>query len=87
MINVVQLKQITIVIVNKNKHHFTVNSEIHHYATRWQSNFHQPAANLTKYQKGTGYLGVKVFNKLPLYIKEEFDNTKKIQTECKKLLN
>jgi hypothetical protein len=31
------------------------------------------------YQKGVYYLGVKVFNKLPTYIKEEFDNTKKFK--------
>jgi hypothetical protein len=49
-----------------------VNSAIYQYATRQLSNFHQPPANLTKYQKGISYLGVKVF-KLPPYIKEEYD--------------
>ena len=75
-----------LMFLNKNKNHFTVNSEIHHYATRQQSNFHQPVANLTKYQKGIGYLGVKVFNKLPLYIKEEFDNTRKFKQSVKDFL-
>ena len=54
------------------------NSEVHNYATRLQTNFHLPSANLTKYQKAICYLGIKVFNKLPQYLKEEFDNPKKI---------
>jgi len=37
--------------------------------------FHQPSVNMTKYQKGVDYLGVKVFNKLPTYRKIESDNT------------
>ena len=52
-----------LLFLNKNRNHFTVNSAIYQYATRQQSNFLQPPANLTKYQKGICYLGVKVFNK------------------------
>jgi hypothetical protein len=51
-----------------NKNQFQVNSEIYHNSTRQKSHLHQPSANLTKYQKGVYYLGVKVFNKLPTYI-------------------
>ena len=75
-----------LMFLNKNKNQFTVNSKIYHYATRQQSNFHQPLANLTKCQKGITYLGIKVFNKLPLYIKEEFDNTKKFKQSLKNFL-
>jgi hypothetical protein len=56
-----------------------VNSSIYQYATRQQSNLHQPPANLTKYQKGIPYLGVKVFNKLPPNIKNDFDNSGKFK--------
>ena len=72
---------------NKNKNQFTVNSEIYHYVTRQQSNFYQPQANFTKYQKGICYLGVKVFNKLPPYIKEESDNLRKFKQSLKSFLN
>jgi hypothetical protein len=72
--------------LNKNKDQFTVNSQIYHYATRQQSNFHQPIANRTKYQKGTGYMGVKVFNKLPISIKKEFNNSKKFKHSLKNFL-
>ena len=40
-----------LLFLNKNKSQFTVNSEIYHYVTRQQSNFHQPQANFTKYIK------------------------------------
>jgi len=38
------------------------------------ANFHQPSVNMTKYQQGVYYLGVKVLNMLPSYIKTVFDN-------------
>ena len=42
--------------------------------------------NLTKYQKGVYYLGVKVFNKHPTYVKTESDNTKKFKLVLQKFL-
>ena len=68
-----------LLFLNENKNLFAVNSTIYQYATRQQSNLHQPLANLSKYQKGICYLGVKVFNKLPPYIKEEGDNLRKFK--------
>jgi hypothetical protein len=78
-----------LLFLNKNKNQFTVtgNSEIYHYATKQQSNFYQPPANLTKYQNGIYYLGVKVFSKLTPYIKEEFDNLRKFKQSIKNFLN
>jgi hypothetical protein len=61
------------------KNHFPVNSEVQHIDTRQYANFHKPSVNMTKYQKGVYYLGVKVFNKLPTYIKIESDNPKKFK--------
>jgi len=43
--------------------------------------------NLTKYQKGVYYLGVKVFNMLPSYIKIDSDNPKKFKLILQKLFN
>ena len=42
-----------------------VNSEIYHFDTRQHANFQQLSMNLTKYQKGVYYLGVRVYNMLP----------------------
>jgi hypothetical protein len=60
---------------------------IHNYATRQYTNFHLPSVSLTKYQKGIGYLGVNVINKLPQYLKEEFDNLNKFEQSLKNYLN
>jgi hypothetical protein len=47
----------------RKKNKFLVNSEIYHIDTRQHANFHQPSANVTGYQKGVYYLGVKVFKR------------------------
>ena len=48
----------------RNKNQFLVHSEIYYTDTRQHTNFHHPSVNVTKYQKGVYYLGVKVFNPL-----------------------
>jgi len=63
----------------RSKNQFLVNSEIYHTDTRQHANFHQPSVKVTKYQKGVYYLGVKVFNILPSYIKTEFHNPRKFK--------
>ena len=55
-------------VVN-SKHLFTKNLEVHNHNTRTANNFHLPTANLTKYQKGAYYTGIKIFNYLPARIK------------------
>jgi hypothetical protein len=61
----------------RNRNQFLINPEVHHINTRQHANFHQPSVNVAKYQKGVYYLGVKVFNALPFYIKTEFSHPKK----------
>jgi hypothetical protein len=55
-------------VVN-NVHLFTKNMEIHSHNTISANNLHVPAANITKYKKGTHYMGSKIFNHLPNHIK------------------
>jgi hypothetical protein len=43
--------------------------EIYSHNTRNANNLHVPAANLTKYQIEAHYMGIKIFNHLPNYIK------------------
>ena len=76
-----------LLFLNKNKNLFTANSTIYQYATRQQSNLHQPLDNLSKYQKRICYLGVKLFNKLPPYIKEEVDNLRKFKRSLQNFLS
>jgi hypothetical protein len=56
--------------VIKNKHLFTANCQIHSGHTRSKTNLHPPIVNLTKFQKGVYYSGIKIFNNLPHNIKD-----------------
>ena len=53
----------------KNKDLFTTNQEIHNINTRCNINLHPPICNLTLFQKGVQFSGIKLFNHLPLNIK------------------
>jgi hypothetical protein len=67
----------------KNMKNFTVYSETYQIETRQHANLHQPAVNLTKYQKGVYCMGINVYNALASYIKMESHNPKRF----KKILN
>jgi len=65
--------------VVKNKNLFILNSENHSKSTRKFNNFYQPITNLTVYQRGVNYVGIKVFNNLPPYIKDISNNVRKFE--------
>jgi hypothetical protein len=48
------------------------------YVTFHSKNLYLPQTNLTIYQKGAYYSGTKIFNNLPLEIKNAAGNQKKI---------
>ena len=73
-------------VYDKNRNQFMFNSEIYHIDTRQHANFHQLSVNLTEYQTEVYYLGVKVLNILPSYIKIESDNPKKFKFILQKFL-
>jgi hypothetical protein len=54
--------------------------------TRQRNNLYLPQATLTVYQKAAHYSGIKIFNNLPLEIKNVADNPKKIKTALKQFL-
>jgi len=58
------------IYVVKNKYIFHTNNQIHSIHTRFKTNLHPPTANLTKFQKGVYYSGIKIFNNLPHKIKD-----------------
>jgi hypothetical protein len=58
-----------LLFMTKNSEQFKSNSQIHSINTRHNNNLHYATCNLTAFQKGTHYLGIKVFNSLPLSIK------------------
>ena len=77
---------ITMFIV-KNKHQFTSNSEIHSINTGQHLNFYQPAPNLTGFKQGIYYSGVKIYNNLPVHIKQLSDNPRLFELKLKNFLH
>jgi hypothetical protein len=58
------------IFVIKTKHLHNTNNQIHSAHTRFKTNLHPPIANLTKFQKGLYYSGIKIFKNLPHDIKD-----------------
>jgi len=56
--------------VVQNKDQFTNNLEIHNINTRYNMNLHPPLLNLTLSQKGAHNSGIRLFNHLPVRIKQ-----------------
>jgi hypothetical protein len=54
-----------LLFVVKNKALFTTNQEIHNIKTRCNINLHPPICNLTLFQKGVQFSGIKLFNQPP----------------------
>ena len=73
--------------VVKNKNLFILNSENHTKSTRQFNNFYQPITNLTICQRGVHYMGIKVLNSLPPYIKDISNNVRKIEICLKRFLH
>jgi hypothetical protein len=72
--------------VIKYKELFTTNNEYIAFVPENTYNFHQPSANLTKFQTVVYYMRLKIFNTLPADIKQESDNPKKFESLLKKFL-
>ena len=62
------------------------NSEIHNINTRTKWNLHQPIPNLSTYQMGTYYSGIKVHNSLPTQIKDLSHNRKQLKSAMENFL-
>jgi hypothetical protein len=75
-----------LLFVIDNGDYFKVNSEIHNISTRNKSNLHLPISNLSVYQKGTYYTGIRVFNSLPFQIKELCHNINQFKYALKNVL-
>jgi hypothetical protein len=55
--------------------------------TRQKYNFHLPSSNLSLYQKGVYFTGIKMLNNLPQSIKNLSNDTKKFKTALKNYLH
>jgi hypothetical protein len=75
-----------LLFVVDNGDYFKVNSGIHNINTRTKSNLHQPISNLSAYQKGTYYSGIRVFNSLPSQVKNLSHNRNQFKCALKNFL-
>jgi hypothetical protein len=75
-----------LIFMIKNKHLFSTNYDIHSVHTIFKTNFHLPIANLTKFQKGVYYSGIKIFNNLPHNIKDLASDIKMFRNALKRFL-
>jgi hypothetical protein len=69
-----------------NKPLFSSYIDSHTTATRQSQDLYSPQANLTVYQKGVYYAGVKMFNKLPTEIKSTYSNFKRFKVVLRHFL-
>jgi len=76
-----------LMFVVQNKYLFLTNNENHNLDTRQRNNLYLPQANLTIYQKGAYYSGIKIFNNLPLEIKNVAGNQKQFKIALKRFLH
>jgi len=64
-----------LLFVVKNSNIYESNSEILNIDTRFSSDLYTPTANLTTFQTGPFYFGIKIFNLLPTSIKNTCHDT------------
>jgi len=74
------------VYVAKNIDKFTINSDIHSVNTRHKSSLCLPLLRVIKYQKGVYCACIKIYNCLPLKIKELSGKIKHFKRSLKKFL-
>ena len=72
--------------VINNGDYFKLNSEIHNTNIRNKLNLHLSISNLSVYQKGTYYTGIRIFNSLPSQIKELCHNRTQFKRALKNFL-
>jgi hypothetical protein len=74
-----------IFVVDKNK--FILNYNVYNINTRQKYNYHLPSTNLSLYQKGVYFTGIKVFNSLPQSIKNLSNDTKQFKSALQNYLH
>jgi len=75
-----------LLFVAKNKDQFKTNSQVHKINTRQTSDRYVPTANLTLYQKGVYYSGIKIYNHLPTAIKDLSGDKNKFKPALQKYI-
>ena len=72
--------------VARNRELFVINANVHNFPTRSHNDLHLPIANLSVFQKGVYFSGVKIFNNLPTDLKQTFYDVYKFKKALKRFL-
>jgi hypothetical protein len=72
--------------VLKKMDNYQTNSSIHTINTRCKNQLHRPVANLSSFQKGVFYSGLRIFNSLPSIIFECQNNKSHFRAALRKYL-
>jgi hypothetical protein len=70
-----------------NQEKFQTNSSVHNINTRNKHHLHRPVANLSCFQKGASYSGIRIFNSLPRSITNLKNEKTQFKVALKKFLN
>ena len=70
-----------------NQENFQTNSSVHSINTRNKHHLHRPVANLSCFQKGASYYGIRIFNSLPRSITNLKNEKTQFKVALKKFLN
>jgi len=73
-----------LLFVTKHKDQFLSNSPVHKINRRQTFDLYVPTANLTVYQKGVYYSGIKIYNHLSTAIKDLSDDKNKFKLALKR---
>jgi len=77
---------LVLLFLTNNKDQFMTNAQMHTITTRQTFDLYVPAANLTIYQKGVYYQGIKICNHLPKTIKDLSGDKNKFKLVLKRYL-
>ena len=75
-----------LLFVVKNRGLFKTNFDVHKFNTRFNYDLHLPTAKLTVFQKGVYYSGIKIYNHLPLHLKQLSYDINKFKSALKRFL-
>jgi hypothetical protein len=75
-----------LLFVVKNEKHFITNYDNHNVETRQCENLHLPHMRLTLCQNGVHFNGIRIYNKLPLYLNELVESPQIFKRILKKYL-
>ena len=70
-----------------NREKFQTNSSVHNINTRNKHHLHRPVTNLSCFQKGVSYSGIRIFNSLPRSITNLKNDKTQFKVALKKFLN